>query len=223
MPSLLHLKTTEDRSGPSPPPPPRPPQALRAPARAAKYAAFFPISAADGEPANPAAAFRALRDFVGTLRRALEASAAAAAAAGGGGEGTAQIQSMPEFMLPHLVFLLAHHPDYPPAEELAAEGGAHPNLPFFQRMLQFGLEPLLLPGCAGGSAGGGGAGGGGGARGRADPAEVSRLVPATIKLLRTLKFCDDAGEGKEGEGCEERQGLLLRAAAEGRRSVGGCC
>ena len=46
-------------------------------------------------------------------RHAVSRVAASAAAGGGGGT---LIQEMPEFMLTFLVFLLAHHPDYPTQE-----------------------------------------------------------------------------------------------------------
>ena len=42
---------------------------------------------------------------------------AAAAAAGGGG--STLLQDMPEFLLPYLLYLLAHHPDYPSPEVCA--------------------------------------------------------------------------------------------------------
>ena len=53
-------------------------------------------------------------------------------------------------------------------------GGGSPFAPF-QAMLQFALEPLAVPG-----------------EQPTSPAEVARLLPAAIKLLRTLKFCEDA-------------------------------
>ena len=53
-------------------------------------------------------------------------------------------------------------------------GGDSPFAPF-QAMLQFALEPLVMPG-----------------EQPTSPSEVARLLPAAIKLLRTLKFCEDA-------------------------------
>lgn len=44
-------------------------------------------------------------------------------------------------------------------------------------MLQFALEALLVP-----------------AEAPPTPADVARLLPPTVKLLRTLKFCEDAEE-----------------------------
>ena len=51
------------------------------------------------------------------------ARAAAITAAGGGGGG-ALLHDMPEFMLAYLLFLLAHHPDYPTQEVGAGRGGS---------------------------------------------------------------------------------------------------
>ena len=67
--------------------------------------------------------------------------------------------------------------EYSQAEEEEREemfGGGSPFAPF-QAMLQFALEPLVVPG-----------------EQPTSPAEVARLLPAAIKLLRTLKFCEDA-------------------------------
>jgi hypothetical protein len=50
--------------------------------------------------------------------------AAATAAAGGGGS---MIQDMPDFSLVYLVFLLAHHPDFPTQE---VNCGCWPGLHF---------------------------------------------------------------------------------------------
>lgn len=43
----------------------------------------------------------------------MHASAQATAATGGAGN---MIQAMPEFVLPFLIFILSHHPDYPSVE-----------------------------------------------------------------------------------------------------------
>ena len=42
-------------------------------------------------------------------------------------------------------------------------------------MWQFVLEPLVFP-----------------AEAPTDPAEIAQTIPASLKMLRTLKFCDDA-------------------------------
>jgi hypothetical protein len=46
----------------------------------------------------------------------MQTAAQETAAAGGGGGN--MIQDMPEFVLPYLIFILSHHPDYPSAEVL---------------------------------------------------------------------------------------------------------
>lgn len=103
-------------------------------------------------------------------------------------------QELPELMLPYLIYLLAHHPDFP--EPLPADEGANgataagaavacPDAEAFQPfalMLQFGLEPLLAEG--GGQAAG-------------------ASLPAILKALRYLRLTQDA---------QVRLGVLLLGA-----------
>ncbi|KAL4859210.1 Sister chromatid cohesion protein PDS5 B-B [Chlorella vulgaris] len=154
--------------------------------RATKYAAILAFFAIDPEPRNRLFALRTLRDYVVQRRLVVERMAASTAAAGGGG-GT-MIQDMPEAMLAYLVFLLAHHPDFPtperleeysqasPEEQQEVYGEAGPFAPFIG-MLQFGLEALAVPSDHPTSA-----------------SSVSRLLPPSLKVLRTLKYCEDACE-----------------------------
>ncbi|GFH10406.1 ARM repeat-containing protein [Haematococcus lacustris] len=142
-----------------------------------KYAAMLALSgvtdaAVDPVELNKASAARGLREFVVAKRIAANAAAQAAAlqpeplagtrrkgAAGNGGN----IQEQPEFMLPHLLYLLALHPDCPDQDAVcgsqqqdsAGEAGAGDEaqalLAPFVAMLQALLEPLLLAAHAGGS------------------------------------------------------------------------
>ncbi len=77
-------------------------------------------AAADPQERQRAAALQALRSFAVAKRRAAQAAAQRLAAANGddGGAtalaaGGTQLTSLPEFMLPHLIFLLSVHPDCP--------------------------------------------------------------------------------------------------------------
>jgi sister-chromatid-cohesion protein PDS5 len=128
--------------------------------RASKYAACLAMFGIDPEERNRRYALVTLRDHVLQRRRLVQQQAATTAAAGGGGS---MIQEMPEFMLPFLIFLLAHHPDYPAQEVLEEfveaspeereeeyEGGT-PYSPFVA-MLQVGRGGMVS-GPRGGSAG----------------------------------------------------------------------
>ncbi|KAL4458690.1 hypothetical protein ABPG75_013555 [Micractinium tetrahymenae] len=177
--------------------------------RSAKYAAVLALMAIDPEDRNRAAALRALRDYVLTRRAAVARLSQAQAAAGGGGGNL--LGDMPEFMLPFLIFLLAHHPDYPTEEaleefaqadaeereELYGQGGT-PFTPF-AGMLQFALEALVVP-----------------SDNPTTPSEVARHLPALLKMLRSLKFCEDAsGEPRTQEAhqlCDIAMVLLRQIA-----------
>ncbi|GAB4821978.1 hypothetical protein N2152v2_009024 [Parachlorella kessleri] len=151
------------------------------PQRAAKYAAMLGLLAVDPQPGNQAAAFKVLREYVALRRRHLQQAAQVTAAAGGGGAN--MIHDMPEFMLPYLIFILAHHPDYPAPEEqegISGEEEEEMSLEPFQNMLQFCLEPLIFP-----------------AEAPTSPTEIGQAIPPTIKLLRTLKFCEDTSPGEQ--------------------------
>jgi hypothetical protein len=138
-------------------------------ARAAKLAAPLALAAVDPSAPARARAARALASFVATRRKAAASAARgralkAAAEAGGRGQGgapataavcTALIHEGPEFLLPYLAQILAHHPDLPPLPPLpagvagldaAGRAGLPPpgTLAPFSTMLQFALETLLL-------------------------------------------------------------------------------
>ncbi len=69
----------------------------------------------DPVPEHAEAAARTLREVVLLTRRRMAAAALAAATggAGAGGAGTSRpsLGDAPEFLLAHLVYVLAHHPD----------------------------------------------------------------------------------------------------------------
>lgn len=105
----------------------------------------------------------------------------------------------PEFMLPYLVYLLAHHPDMPPLGPDATSPPDPSILQSFCAMLQLALEALLVPaafqqhqGSGAGGAGGAGAkargsGGAGGAHG-----VVGASLALVLKLLVSVKAMEDA-------------------------------
>jgi sister-chromatid-cohesion protein PDS5 len=154
------------------------------PQRAAKAAALYVMYSKDKEVSYPLMAFSRLKEYVTARRTAVEKSALAVATAGDSGT---LINEMPEFILPFIVYFMAHHPDY--EHELIYREEAHSQpeedsaeeqvIDFFRLSLQMALEALLLP--PGNSA-------------TEDQAtEVARQAGATLKILRQLKFCDVLG------------------------------
>lgn len=159
-----------------------------------KYMSCLALAAVDPKDENTLAATRMLQELV-RLRRAAahhsalaraasasahEARAASSApsgsnAAAGTANGTAassggsSLPEHPEFLLPYLMYTLAHHPDFPEARYRNDPEMLKP----FQAMMQLALEALLAPG-PGGQPGG--------------------SMPAIVKILRTLKHTEDAME-----------------------------
>ncbi len=78
--------------------------------------------------------------ILAACRRAAKAAAAAASQQAAGGS---YLHEHPEWVLPFTLQVLAHHPEFPQQEDL--EAGAAEALEPFMKMLQFTLEPLLLP------------------------------------------------------------------------------
>lgn len=113
------------------------------------------------------------------------------------------LQEHPELLLPYLIYLLAHHPDFPEPPpgaqdelqevlDLDLGGEGHPEaaafceaLAPFQAMLQFALEPLLAP-CRGLAAG--------------------ATLPAILKVLKYIKMTEDAQVRRLGLGLGLNQG-----------------
>lgn len=138
-------------------------------ARSAKLAAPLALAAVDPSKPARARAALALARYVATRRtvaagaaraRALKAAAAAGGRGGAGGGPpttttvTTAIHEGPEFLLPYLAQVLAHHPDLPPVPGLeggvarldAAGRAALPtpaDVAPFCAMLQFALDPLV--------------------------------------------------------------------------------
>ena len=73
-------------------------------------------------------------------RRTAKAAATKASQQAGGGS---YLHEQPEWVLPFAIQVLAHHPEFPQQQDLDA--GAAEALEPFLKMLQFTLEPLLLP------------------------------------------------------------------------------
>ena len=155
------------------------------PQRTAKYAALLALSGVDGQEGVQRAAYTTLSYYINNRRAAVMAAAKTAKdtttgganAAPAAGKDTTMINDMPEFLLTFLVFILAHHDDY--TEDMYTDPpqpgdniDAH-RLSCFQRMLQFALEPLILP-----------------PSDHTNPDKIAKLMPASMKLLRQLKHCD---------------------------------
>ncbi|BDA45205.1 Sister chromatid cohesion protein PDS5 homolog A [Coccomyxa sp. Obi] len=139
--------------------------------RASKYAAMLALAGMDPLDSNKVAAYAMLNDFVVLRRRAAAKEVAAAAQASG--SGGPMLQNFPEFMLPYIIQILAHHPDFPTRQDLA-EMGSEAWEPF-TIMLQFLLEPLILASSK---------------QSNAEPPGAT--LPAIEKVLRTLKATEDA-------------------------------
>lgn len=168
------------------------------PQRAAKTAALYVLYSKDTEVSYPVMAFGRLKEYVSARRTAVEKSALVVATTGDSGT---LINEMPEFILPFIVYFMAHHPDYD--HELIYREEAHHSQPegdgveeqvveFFRLSLQMALEALLLPA--------------GNAVTEDQATEVARQAGATLKILRQLKFCDILdvatvrGQGEVDEG-----------------------
>lgn len=78
---------------------------------ASKYMAILSLAAMDPSKRNRQQAQQDLHSFVCRRRRHMGDAATAAAFASGGGGVT--VPDQPDFILPYVVFLLAHHPDFP--------------------------------------------------------------------------------------------------------------
>jgi sister chromatid cohesion protein PDS5 len=151
------------------------------PQRAAKTAALYVLYSKDREVSYPVLAFGRLKEYVTTRRAAVEKSALAVATAGDSGT---LINEMPEFILPFIVYFMAHHPDYDHELIYREEAHSQPEedsveeqvVEFFRLSLQMALEALLLPP--------------GNAVTEDQATEVARQAGATLKILRQLKFCD---------------------------------
>lgn len=167
------------------------------PQRAAKTAALYVLYSKDREVSYPVMAFGRLKEYVSARRTAVEKSAFAVATAGDSGT---LINEMPEFILPFVVYFMAHHPDYDHELIYREEAHSQPEedsveeqvVEFFRLSLQMALEALLLPP--------------GNAVAEDQATEVARQAGATLKILRQLKFCDILdlatvrGQGEVDEG-----------------------
>ncbi|KAK9820961.1 hypothetical protein WJX81_007677 [Elliptochloris bilobata] len=143
-----------------------------APQRAAKYAALLPLAAADPSADHRTAAYLALCEYV--KKRRVAAAAAAASSSAAAGSGGTMLHELPDYLLPFLLQVMAHHPDFP-AEEEVEEAGAQEAFAPFQKMLQFALEPLLQAGSS-----------------LPVPESPEAVLPVVAKVLRTLKHTEDA-------------------------------
>ena len=144
------------------------------PQRAAKAAALYSLYGADiVDQRNVHVAFENLTRWAKSRREMVDISAQNAASSGNSGT---LINEMPEFILPFLVYFVAHHPDYDP-ESIFVDDSPDSPLSLFLRTLQFALEVLIPPPPPGGNT--------------LDIAsEIARQSAATLKILRQLKFCD---------------------------------
>ena len=147
------------------------------PQRAAKAAALYALYGADiVDQENVRLAFEHLHKWAAMRRDMVDHSVQTAV--GSGASGTL-INEMPEFILPFLIFFVAHHPDYD-SVTLFGDDARDAPLALFLRILQFALEVLIPPPPPGGNA-------------PEAAAETARQSAATLKILRQLKFCDVLG------------------------------
>lgn len=149
------------------------------PQRAAKMAALWAIFAADPVEENCRLAFAKLREFVFERRSIVDKISLAAATAGKSGS---LMNEMPELILPFLIYLMAHHPDYDSTELFDDEAQSVPGeneptvLQFLRNALQLGLEALIVPASE---------------LGKEEAAiEVANTAALSLKLLRSIKYCD---------------------------------
>ncbi len=109
--------------------------------RAAKMAALYALYGADPYEPNMKKAFRGLRRYICKRRSILQKMSLAKAAAGDSGT---MVNEMPEFILPFLVYFMAHHPDYD-AEAMSQVEAGDELMALFKDSLQIALEALMLP------------------------------------------------------------------------------
>ena len=109
--------------------------------RSAKMAALYALYGADPYEPNMKNAFRSLRRYIGKRRSILQKMSLARAAAGDSGT---MVNEMPEFILPFLVYFMAHHPDYDSEAMSLVEAGDE-LMALFKDSLQIALEALILP------------------------------------------------------------------------------
>lgn len=140
------------------------------PQRAAKLAALYALYAADPDEHNVQLAYARLREYAVSRRAEVDRKAMALASEE---QEVILFNSMPDLILPSLVFFAAHHPDY---DNQAVFQDDTAFLDLFQRCFQMALEVLMLPDAA--------------VAGSSEAmVEVSRRVGAVQKLLRRLKYC----------------------------------
>ncbi|KAG2444766.1 hypothetical protein HXX76_001510 [Chlamydomonas incerta] len=187
------------------------------PSTRSRYAAMLPLAVMDPVQEHAEAAARTLREVVLLTRSRMAAAALAAAtgaAAPAGASSRPSLGDAPEFLLAHLVYVLAHHPDVAvPPERYAPAAASGPagrrlrkdaeadeedtqDIPDpdayrpFQDMLQLALEALLVPRGPGQQGGGGGASGAAAAAKPLSPlaADAGEALPAVCKILRSVKI-----------------------------------
>lgn len=149
------------------------------PQRAAKMAALWAIYAADPVEEHCRLAFMKLKKFVYERRNIVDKISLAAASAGKSGS---LMNEMPELILPFFIYLMAHHPDYESTELFDDEAQSVPGeneptvLQFLRNALQLGLEALIVPASE---------------LGKEEAAiEVANTAALSLKLLRSIKYCD---------------------------------
>jgi len=133
---------------------------------ASKYMSILSLSAMDPVSSSRKLAAANMEKFVVARRRSIQAACTAEACASA--DGGSNLPDQPEFMLAYGTYVLAHHPDFPEAEELSSGSGE--DLKPWEKMMSFLLRPLLQ---------------------HESTSEHGSSLPAIFKLLLTLKLSGD--------------------------------
>jgi len=143
--------------------------------RSAKIAALYALYGADPYEPNVKRAYNYLREFVMTRRAILTKISLVTSTSGGSGT---LVNEMPEFILPFLIYFMAHHPDYDAVAMSGIDTGVEALMSLFKDSMQMSLEALIVPRLSDHK------------DAAAMATEVSNNSGVALKLLRQLKFCD---------------------------------
>ncbi|KAG1666356.1 hypothetical protein FOA52_007894 [Chlamydomonas sp. UWO 241] len=170
--------------------------------QSSKYACFLALAGMDPDKRNSQAAARLLREWVCRRRNAAQQA----------GEASTVVQQ-PEYLLPSLVYVLAHHPDMPEVvtgpDAGSQEAPDVDTLSAFCLMLQMAMEALLV---GGGSSSGKHSSSTTGAAG-----ETGASLPMVLKILAAVKSMDDADT--DCPATDKIRALCAMAMAIGRAVV----
>jgi hypothetical protein len=164
--------------------------------RSAKMAALYALYGADPFETNVKRAYTYLREFVMTRRAILTKISLVTSTSGGSGT---LVNEMPEFILPFLIYFMAHHPDYDAEAMSGIETEVGPLMSLFKDSMQMSLEALIVPQSSDQK------------EAAAMATEVSSNSGVALKLLRQLKYCDllDVDTEEQADDVATRNGHQL--------------